>query len=104
MRREIERQERRSDALAASARARSRPVSSLAVEALEDRRLLSMYLGPTKSRPLFSGHAFYQIALTGPGFQTVSSLGAGHHRLIAINLTGTTSASQLNITLQSTRG
>jgi hypothetical protein len=103
MRRDNGQQRRRSGVSSASQGARTRPSSSPAVESLEDRQLLSIYLGPTKSRPLFSGHAFYHITLTGPGFQTVSSLGSGIHRIIGINLTGTTSQSQLNITLQSTR-
>src|SRR4051812_33489359 len=87
----------------ASVRARTRPQASLTFEPLEGRQLLSIYLGPTKSRPLFSGNAFYQISLTGPGYQTVKSLGSGIHRLIAINLFGTTTDSQLNITLKSAR-
>jgi hypothetical protein len=96
------RQECRSGAMTSSARGRSQRASSLAVESLEERQLLSIYMGPTKSRPLFSGGAFYQITLTGPGYQTVSQLGSGHHRVIAINLTGTTTASQLSITQRST--
>jgi hypothetical protein len=101
MKRDNRRQECRSGASASSARGRSRLASSLAVEPLEDRQLLSLYTGPTKSRPFFSGGAFYQITLTGPGFQTVSQLGKGHHKIIAINLTGTTNASQLSITQRS---
>ena len=101
MNRENRRQERRSSALAKPGRARSRPATTLAVEDLEARQLLSIYMGPTKSRPFFSGNALYQITVTGPGYSTVSQLGPEHHKIIAINLTGTTSASQLAITLRS---
>src|SRR4051794_12303134 len=101
MKRDNRRQDCRPGASAASTRVRSRLASTLAVEPLETRELLSLYFGPTKSRPFFSGNAFYQITVTGPGYQTVSQLGGGHHRIIAINLTGTTSASQLSITLKS---
>jgi hypothetical protein len=101
MKRDNRRQDCRPGALATSTRGRSRPASTLAVEPLEARQLLSIYLGPTKSRPFFSGDAFYQITLTGPGFQTVSPLGKGFHKVISINLTGTTSESQLSVTLRS---
>jgi hypothetical protein len=105
MRRENRRPEHRSGALtaaAAGARSRSR-LLPLGVECLEGRQLLSIYMGPSKFRPLFSSSAFYKISLTGPGFQTVTQIGQGFHKIFAIHLTGTTSASQLNVTLESTR-
>lgn len=102
MNRDNRRQDGRAGDATTMARTRSRQ-ASLAVEALEGRQLLSIYLGPTKSRPLFSGQAFYQVEVTGPGYQTVKTLGKGFHRVIAINLFGTTAESQLNITQSSVR-
>ena len=106
MRRDYRRQERRSDALAGSRGTRTRRdrTSALTVEALEQRQLLSLYQGPTRSRAVFSNNAFYQVSITGGGFEQLSQVGSGHHKIIGITLFGTTSSSQLNITLKSTLG
>jgi hypothetical protein len=87
---------------AVSSRAR-RIVSPLAVEPLEGRLLLSLYQGPTRSRPVFSNGAVYQVTLTGPGFETVTPLGRGFRQQFAINLFGTTTASTLSVSLMRTR-
>jgi hypothetical protein len=82
------------------ARARRDRAAAIAVEPLEERQLLSLYQGPTRSRAVFSGSAFYQVSVTGGGYQQLSQIGSGLHRIIAIDLFGTTSASQLNISLK----
>jgi hypothetical protein len=84
-------------------RNRRRSASPLAIEPLEGRVLLSMYQGPTRSRPVFSNGAFYRVDLTGPGFATVTSVGSGHHQQFAINLVGTTTASVLSVSLMQAR-
>ncbi len=70
-----------------------------AVEILEERQLLSLYNGPTRVRPVQAGHAYYQLTLTGPGYETVSAIGKGAHKTLAINLYGTTAGSQLTVSL-----
>jgi hypothetical protein len=96
--RDNRRKERRPGTLARAAR--SRMASAPVVEPLEGRRLLSLYQGPTMSRALFSDNALYQVSVTGGGFEKISQLGEGHHKLFSITLYGTTSASQLNVTLK----
>jgi hypothetical protein len=86
---------------AASSRAR-RIVSPLAVEPLEGRLLLSLYQGPTRSRPVFANGAYYKVTLTGPGFETITPLGRGFHQQFAINLFGTTAQSTLSVSLMQT--
>jgi hypothetical protein len=102
MRRDDRRQEHRSTASRTPGRARTRRDrgASIAVEPLEERQLLSLYQGPTRNRALFSGSAFYQVSVTGGGFEKLSQIGSGLHRIIAIDLFGTTTASQLNITFK----
>jgi len=53
------------------------------------------------SRAVYSGGAFYQVSVTGGGFEQLSQIGSGHHRIIGIDLFGTTQSSQLTITLKS---
>ncbi len=53
------------------------------------------------SRAVWSGSAFYQVSVTGGGFEQLSQIGSGHHKIIGISLFGTTASSQLNITLKS---
>jgi hypothetical protein len=84
-------------------RIRRRLAAPLTVEPLEGRLLLSMYQGPTRSRPVFSNGAYYRVSLTGPGFLTVTPVGAGHHQQFSINLFGTTSASNLSVSLMLAR-
>jgi hypothetical protein len=74
---------------------------SLGVERLESRQLLTLYQGPTRSRAVFSGSAFYQVSVTGGGFEQLSQIGSGLHRIIGIDLYGTTAQSQLNIAFKS---
>jgi hypothetical protein len=102
MRWDDRRQERRSTASRTPGHARPRRerAVSIAVEPLERRQLLSLYQGPTRNRALFSGHAFYQVSVTGGGYMQLSQIGAGLHRVIGIDLFGTTSQSQLNISLK----
>src|SRR4051794_2409300 len=80
-----------------------RPAPPLAVEPLEGRLLLSLYQGPTRSRPVFSNGAYYKVTLTGPGYETLSSVGGGHHQQFAINLYGTTNDSLLSVSLMQAR-
>ena len=103
MRRDNRRRERRPGDVVDSGRAGTRRdrASSLAFEPLEERQLLSLYQGPTRSRAVFSGGAFYQVSVTGGGFEQLSQVGSGHHRIIGITLFGTTASSQLTITLKS---
>jgi hypothetical protein len=97
MTRDTERRERRAEA---SLRLRRSP--TLTIERLEERQLLSMWQGPTRSRPVYTGGAYYTVALTGPGYETVTPL-ASNHKLLAINLFGTTQASNLSVSLMSAR-
>jgi hypothetical protein len=84
-------------------RIRRRLAAPLTVEPLEGRLLLSMYQGPTRSRPVYSNGAYYRVTLTGPGYLTVSQVGSGHHQQFAINLFGTTTASDLSVSLMLAR-
>jgi len=67
------------------------------VEALEARQLLSVYTGPTTSRPIASNGSLFTISVTGGGFQTVKRLKGGQ---LAINLFATNPESQVTITSQ----
>lgn len=68
-----------------------------AIEALEDRQLLSgFFTGPTPIRPVLSSGGLYTLTMNGPGLERVRPAG---HGAIVITLLGTTQASTLDITL-----
>lgn len=67
------------------------------VEALEARQLLSVYTGPSSSRPIASNGSLFTLSVTGGGYQTVKRLKGGQ---IAINLFSTNPNSTLTITAQ----
>ncbi|WP_254053862.1 hypothetical protein [Singulisphaera sp. GP187] len=77
-------------------RARRRSATPV-VEALETRQLLSLYTGPSSTRPIASNGSLFTISVTGGGYQTVKRLKGGQ---FAINLFATNPNSALTITAQ----
>jgi hypothetical protein len=67
------------------------------VEALEGRQLLSIYTGPTSSRPIVSHGTVFTLSVTGGGYETVRRM---RHGLYAINLYATNANSALSISAQ----
>jgi len=67
------------------------------VESLEERQLLSLYTGPSTTRPIASNGSMFTISVTGGGFQTVKRLKGGQ---LAINLYSTNANSQVVIDSQ----
>src|SRR4051812_14838951 len=91
------RRERRSSGDATTeARTRRRPANP-AVEVLEGRQLLSVYTGPTSSRPVASRGAVFTVAVSGGGYETIRRMRGGQ---FAINLFATNPNSTLTITAQ----
>lgn len=68
------------------------------VESLEGRQLLSIYTGPTSSRPIVSHGTVFTLSVTGGGYETVKRM---RHGLYAINLYATNASSALSISAQS---
>lgn len=78
-------------------RARRRSTAP-AVEGLEARELLSVYLGPSSSRSLISHGTVFTIAVSGGGYETVHHAGHGQ---VNLTLYATNPNSTLTITAQS---
>lgn len=93
---EERRRHRASRVSAASSRWRRRTAVP-AVEALEERQLLSAYTGPSSTRPVVSHGAVFTISVTGGGYETIKRL---RHGELAINLFATNPSSTLNISAQ----
>src|SRR4051812_40802891 len=78
------------------ARTRARTATP-AVEALEGRQLLSVYTGPTASRPVGSRGTVFTVTVGGGGYETIRRMRGGQ---FAINLFATNPNSTLTITAQ----
>src|SRR5262245_36423418 len=97
MMRDEGRRERRWGGVATSAARTRRRSANPAVEVLEGRQLLSVYLGPTTSRPVASRGAVFTVTVSGGGYETIHRMKGGQFK---INLFATNPNSTLTITAQ----